>query len=143
MAWNPSPEVAVLRDTAKRLSETMGAPTDRCVMIFTTTAGQIGFVSYGRDRQRCAQARRMGDLAYGVINEQWDEIDEEEAPVRLETKDEYDLREEAFRMCLEACRVALECEKDCGHERDDLGDEYFHVKCLKQAIAAAKEAGIE
>lgn len=138
MAWNPSPEVAVLRDTAKRLSETMGAPTDRCVMIFTTTAGQIGFVSYGRDRQRCAQARRMGNLAYEAINESWEEI--EEVPVQLEINDG---REEAFMMCLEACKIALDCAKDCGDEHDDLGDDYFHVKCLKQAIAASKEAGYE
>ncbi len=138
MAWNPSPEVAVLRDTAKRLSETMGAPTDRCVMIFTNTAGQIGFVSYGRDRQRCAQARRMGDLAYTAINEAWEEI--EEVPVRLETNDG---REEALMMCLEACRVSLSAAKDCGDEHDDLGEDFFHVKMLKQAIEAAKKAGIE
>lgn len=47
------------------------------------------------------------------------------------------------RMALEACRIALACEKDCGRDKDDLGDDYFHVKMLRLAIESAKEVGIE
>lgn len=46
-------------------------------------------------------------------------------------------------MALEACRIALSTEKDCGREKDELGDDYFHVKMLKIAIESAKEVGIE
>ena len=47
------------------------------------------------------------------------------------------------RMALEACRIAFACEKDCGRDKDESGEDYFHVKMLKLAIESAKEAGIE
>lgn len=48
-----------------------------------------------------------------------------------------------LRMCLYACSVVLSMEKDCNQEKDELGEDYFHVKMLKDAIAAAKEGGFE
>lgn len=48
---------------------------------------------------------------------------------------------ELLALLLEACRVALSAARECGDERDDLGEDYFHVKALKQAIAEAKKWG--
>lgn len=145
MAWNPSPEVAIVRDTAKRMSEQMGAPTDRCVVIFTTTDGQLGYVSYGIDRERCSQARKMGNTAYAAIMHDWDDISPD-VPwdgTAGYPHESIDLRDDLLRLALEACRVSLAAARDCGDEHDDLGEDFFHVKALKKAIAAAKEAGLE
>lgn len=46
------------------------------------------------------------------------------------------------KMAIEACRIALACEKDCGRDKDERGDDYFHVKMLNLAIESAKEVGI-
>lgn len=46
------------------------------------------------------------------------------------------------KMAIEACRIALACEKDCGRDKDERGDDYFHVKMLKLAIESAKDVGI-
>ena len=63
MAWNPSPEVAVARDAAKRLK------ADRCVVLYTTAEGKIGYASYGETKSLCAESRRLGDLLYKHAHE--------------------------------------------------------------------------
>jgi hypothetical protein len=55
MAWNPTPEVAVARDAAKRLG------ADRIVLTYTTKAGQIGYASYGETKALCAETKRLAD----------------------------------------------------------------------------------
>lgn len=144
MAWNPSPEVQIVRDAAKRMSEQMGAPADRCVIIFTTVDGQLGYASYGRDRERCSQARKMGNAAYDAIMRDWDDIcpDVPWDGTAGYPHESVDARDDVLRLLLEACRVSLSAAVDCNEERDDLGEDFFHVKALKQAIAAAKEAGL-
>lgn len=63
MAWNPSPEVAVARDAANRLN------ADRCIVIWTTAAGQIGMASFGQTKALCANAGKLGDVAYEAVVE--------------------------------------------------------------------------
>ena len=48
MAWNPSPDVQVARDAAKALTKS-GRFIDRCVILYTTEQGQMGYASYGKD----------------------------------------------------------------------------------------------
>lgn len=58
MAWNPSPEVAVARDAARKLI------ADRCVILYTTPTGQIAYASYGETKALCAETRKLGDALY-------------------------------------------------------------------------------
>jgi len=74
MAWNPSPEVAVVRDTAKAMGVAVGETVQRCVVIFTTANGQLGYASFGVDKSLCAEAKKMGDAAYKAIHSGWDDI---------------------------------------------------------------------
>jgi hypothetical protein len=58
MAWNPSKEVAVARDAAQQLN------ADRVVIVYTTSNGQFGYASYGRDKNLCDKAKRLGDALF-------------------------------------------------------------------------------
>lgn len=64
MAWNPSPEVAAAREAARAIGAVKGSPVDRCVVLFTTESGQIGYASYGKTREVCAQTRRLADVLF-------------------------------------------------------------------------------
>lgn len=64
MAWSPSPEVAVARDSADRLGKLMGDRIDRCVLLYTTRSGQMGYVSYGSSRAMCDEAKVIADAAF-------------------------------------------------------------------------------
>lgn len=55
MAWNPSPEVAVARDSARRLGNARQA-----IVLWITDDEQIGMASYGRTKALCAEAGRLG-----------------------------------------------------------------------------------
>ena len=56
MAWNPTPEVAAVRDAAKKLDD---API--AVIVFLTKDGQnIGMASYGKTKALCAEAGKLG-----------------------------------------------------------------------------------
>lgn len=63
MAWNPSPEVQVVRDTAAAIGKTLNVSVDRCIVLFTTKAGTCGYVSYGETREKCAEAKEMAEAA--------------------------------------------------------------------------------
>jgi hypothetical protein len=57
MAWNPSPEVAIARDVAKKTG-------DEGVIIirFPKVPGDVySIASYGKDRERCADMGRVLD----------------------------------------------------------------------------------
>lgn len=59
MAWNPSPEVAVARDAAKKLS------ASRCVVVWIDDdTGKLGMASYGTTKALCAEAGRLGDCLF-------------------------------------------------------------------------------
>lgn len=61
MAWNPSPEVAVARDAAKRLGVegvvifVLDRPTQKC-----------GYISYGKDRKTCDMMKHIADETHPV-----------------------------------------------------------------------------
>lgn len=55
MPWNPSPEVAALRDAAKKCG------LDRAVLFFTRKDGKFGYLSYGETRKKCDEAKRLAD----------------------------------------------------------------------------------
>lgn len=74
MAWNPTPEVQVARDAAKSLTKA-GRFVDRCVILFTTEQGQLGYASYGKDSAHCGQARRLADVLYERASEAMEDVE--------------------------------------------------------------------
>ena len=57
MAWNPSPQVQVARDAAKRLGANVG-----CVIIYlTANPDNMGMVSYGANAALCTEMGKLGD----------------------------------------------------------------------------------
>jgi len=75
MAWNPSPDVQVARDAAKALTKS-GRFIDRCVILYTTEQGQMGYASYGKDSNHCGQARRLADAVYERAMEALEDLEE-------------------------------------------------------------------
>lgn len=57
MAWNPSPEVAVARDAARKLG------ANRCVVIFIKDEN-FGMASYGETKKLCEWTKGMGDALF-------------------------------------------------------------------------------
>jgi hypothetical protein len=72
MAWNPSPEVAVARNAAKKLGDLSKSEVTQIVIAYITADGRIGYASYGQTKELCADARRLGDkmfeAALGYLN---------------------------------------------------------------------------
>ena len=74
MTWNPSPEVAVARDAAKKL----GA---KQVVILYFTDTQFGTVSYGSTKALCQSACKLGHKIFTLVDEvQRADIEERENP---------------------------------------------------------------
>lgn len=69
MAWNPSPEVAVARDAAKRLADIHKLNVDRVIVLYTTGTGMVGYASYGQTKELCADARRIADRLFDTLGE--------------------------------------------------------------------------
>lgn len=69
MAWNPSPEVAVARDAAKKLGD---VPV--CIVLYVTNDDKLGMASFGKDRQLCNFAGKLGDAAFDAVMAKWTEI---------------------------------------------------------------------
>ena len=55
MAWNPSPQVAVARDAARKLKAEVG-----CIVIYVNNE-TLGMASYGHDKALCAAMGKLGD----------------------------------------------------------------------------------
>lgn len=63
MAWNPSPEVAVARDAAKRLDD-----ADQVIVLYLNRRlDRIGMATYGKTKALCADAKTLGDAAYDAM----------------------------------------------------------------------------
>ena len=63
MAWNPSPEVAVARDAAKKLGD-----ADQCIVIYINySKDQIGMATYGKTKQLCDEAGTLGNIAFDAV----------------------------------------------------------------------------
>ena len=63
MAWNPTPEVAAVRDFAAKFG------ADRVVVLYTTQNGQLGYASYGKTMPLCAETKRLGDALFASAME--------------------------------------------------------------------------
>lgn len=57
MAFNPSPEVSLARDYAKKFGK-------RRVVIFFDDGRGFGYTSYGETKPLCDSARRIGDYMF-------------------------------------------------------------------------------
>ncbi len=62
MAWNPSKEVAVARDSAKALGD---APV--VIVLYLTNNQQIGMASYGRTKELCKFAKELGGHCFEAM----------------------------------------------------------------------------
>lgn len=66
MAWNPSPEVAVARDAAKKLD------ADRCIVIYTRKSdGRFAMATFGETKALCTETKNMGDTAFDAIAKEY------------------------------------------------------------------------
>lgn len=75
MAWNPSPEVKVVRDAAAALSRLAGGgveTVDRAILLYTTRSEKGGYISYGETKELCGQARRLADIAWDAVVSQFE-----------------------------------------------------------------------
>lgn len=67
MAWNPAPEVAVARDAATKLN------AEQVVIVYITKDRRLGMASYGRTRELCAVAGRMGNDLYDHVMKRYED----------------------------------------------------------------------
>lgn len=66
MAWNPSPEVAIARDAAKKLN------ADRVIIIYTRKSdGRFAMATFGETKSLCAETKGMGDTAFDAVEEKY------------------------------------------------------------------------
>lgn len=56
MAWNPSPQVAAVRDAAKQLDSPFAV-----VIYLDKNGSQLGMASYGKTLPLCEQAGKFGE----------------------------------------------------------------------------------
>lgn len=68
MAWNPSPEVAVARDAARRIEKDHGR-IEHMVLIWTARDNSYGMASYGPTRELCREAGTLGDFLFRVLGQ--------------------------------------------------------------------------
>jgi hypothetical protein len=65
MAWNPTPEVAAVRDAAQKLKSPFA------VLIWLDATGkQIGVASYGQTKELCVKAGEFGEYLFKAA-QQW------------------------------------------------------------------------
>jgi len=69
MAWNPSPEVQVARDTAAGIGHVTKANIDVCVVMWIDDQSRAGYASFGRTPVLCGMARRVADVAYESVQD--------------------------------------------------------------------------
>ena len=63
MAWNPSPKVADCRDIAEK----WGNANEVIILALDVVKGEIQMATYGGTKAQCAEAKRLGDVAYNAI----------------------------------------------------------------------------
>lgn len=103
MAWNPSPEVAVARDAARKLG------VDQ-VMVVTIdySKNQIGSITYGANKKLCAHAAQLGKAAYRAVFKAM----EEGEFGSIEHADECD--DSRYRLLAQEAVVALHMHRHAG-----------------------------
>jgi len=55
MAWNPSPQVAAVRDAAKKLESPFA------VVVYLTKDNRVAMASYGANQNLCTMAGKFGE----------------------------------------------------------------------------------
>jgi hypothetical protein len=60
MAWNPSREVAIARDVAAKIAPGV----EQTIIFYITDAGQLGYASYGKTKEKCAEAKWLADKLF-------------------------------------------------------------------------------
>ncbi len=73
MAWNPSPEVAVARDAAKRLGTIHGSQVTQIVVIYVTKNEQVGMATYGHNAAQCNSAKGWGEKLWQQTQEYFED----------------------------------------------------------------------
>lgn len=63
MAWNPSPKVADCREIARK----WGDKPMVIILALDTVKGEIVMATYGATTELCAEAERLGNVAYDAI----------------------------------------------------------------------------
>ena len=58
MPYNPSPQVALARDAARKLG------AERAVIVYVLPDGRFGYASYGETAKLCSSARKLADCLY-------------------------------------------------------------------------------
>jgi len=68
MAWNPSPEVAVARDAARKLN------AEQVIIVYLQLrAGKIGMASYGQNKALCDEAGKLGDHLFRTAKDYFED----------------------------------------------------------------------
>ena len=62
MVWNPSPKVAAARDIGKKFSK-----AQVIVLMIDQDDGTLEVASYGKTRELCADAKKIGDVAFDAV----------------------------------------------------------------------------
>ncbi len=68
MAFNPSPKVADCRDIAKKWNK-----PQIIILAVDPIAGTLEYASYGESKAHCAEAKRLADIAYQAIVDNYEE----------------------------------------------------------------------
>jgi len=85
LAWNPTPEVAVARDAARILADLADDAIDMLVIVYVTQGGKLGYVSYGHDAARCAEAKKLAEVLYAATQKRYD-VSKKAGCAHLETR---------------------------------------------------------
>ena len=68
MAFNPSPKVADCRDIAKKWNK-----PQIIILAVDPIAGTLEYASYGESKAHCDEAKRLADVAYQAIMDEFEE----------------------------------------------------------------------
>ena len=61
MAWNPSPQVAIARDYAKKFNQ------EQVVILAIDEHDNLSYASYGKSKKLCDGAEKIADIAFEAI----------------------------------------------------------------------------
>lgn len=62
MTWNPEPEIAALRDYAKKFKQT------KVILIsLDENTNKFGVMSYGETKQKCSQVQKTANVIHKLI----------------------------------------------------------------------------
>ena len=68
MAFNPAPKVADCRDIAKKWNK-----PPIIILAVDPITGTLEYASYGESKAHCDEAKRLADVAYQAIMENYEE----------------------------------------------------------------------